>query len=50
VFSDTFNKKNDIKVNMLVSLEQVWGTYLLSRAAWNVHYRWRAAKSVDFNL
>jgi len=27
-----------------------WGTYLVSRAAWTVHYRWRAAKSNDFIL
>jgi len=25
---------------------QGWGTYLLSRAAWIVHYRWWAAKSL----
>ena len=34
----------------LISLHQGWGTYLLSRAAWIVHYRWRAAKSIDFIL
>jgi len=27
-----------------------WGTYFLSRAAWTVHYRWRAAKSNSFIL
>jgi len=26
------------------------GTYLLSRAAWMVEYRWRAAKSINFIL
>jgi len=26
------------------ALEQGWGTYLLSRAAWILEYRWRAAK------
>ena len=27
-------------------LHQGWGTYLLSRAAWIVRYRWRAAKTI----
>jgi len=27
-----------------MSLRQGWATYLLSRAAWIVEYRWRAAK------
>jgi len=31
-------------------LEQGWGTCLLSRAALFVHYRWRAAKSINFVL
>jgi len=29
------------------ALEQGWGTFLLSRTAWNVHYHWRAAKSIN---
>ena len=29
-------------------LGQGCGTYLFSRAAWIVHYRWRAAKSINF--
>jgi len=33
-----------------VILNQGWGTNLLSRAAWFVHYRWRAAKWIDFIL
>jgi len=31
-------------------LSQGWGTYLLSRAAGNVHYRRRAGKSIGFIL
>jgi len=33
-------------------LPQPWcgGTYLLSRAAWILHYCWRAAKSIKFCL
>jgi len=27
-------------------VRQRWGTYLLSRDAWIVHYRWQAAKSM----
>ena len=33
-----------------VYLRQWWGTYLVSWAAWIVHYRWRAAKSSNFIL
>ena len=33
-----------------IDLTQGWGTYLLSRAAWSVDYRWRAAKSINFIL
>jgi len=33
-----------------VDLLQGWGTYSLSRAAWVVHYRWRATKSINFLL
>ena len=36
--------------NFSCSLCQRWATYLLSRAAWIVHYRWRAAKSINFIL
>ena len=32
----------------LKPLRKGWGTYLLSRTAWIVHYRWQAAKSIDF--
>ena len=32
------------------TLLQGWGTYLLSRATWILHYRWRAAKSINFIL
>ena len=31
-------------------LGQGWRNYLLSRTAWIVHYRWWAAKSIDFIL
>jgi len=31
-------------------LEQGWGTYLLSRAAWIMQYRWRNAESNNFIL
>jgi len=31
-----------------VPLEQGWGTYLLSWAAWILHYHWRAVKSINF--
>jgi len=30
--------------DLCVSLNQGWGTYLLSRATWIVEYRWLAAK------
>jgi len=33
-----------------IKLDQGWGTYLLSRSAWILHYRWRAAKSINFIL
>jgi len=33
-----------------VVLRQGWGTYLLSRAAWIIHCRWRAAISINFIL
>ena len=29
------------------NLDQGWGTYLLSRAAWIVHHRWHATKSIN---
>ena len=32
------------------ALDQRWGICLLSRAAWSVHYLWRAAKSIYFIL
>jgi len=30
------------------TLQQEWGTYLLSQAPRNVHYRWQVAKSINF--
>jgi len=34
----------------VVVVKQRWGPYLLSRAEWIVHYRWQAAKSINFIL
>jgi len=31
-----------------IDIKQGWGSYLLSRAAWIVHNRWRDAKSINF--
>ena len=41
--------RNDLTANVFnwsfKNLDQEWGSYLLSWAAWIVHHRWRAAKS-----
>jgi len=36
------------KYRLCEHIVQGWGTFLLSRAAWIGHYRWRAAKSSNF--
>ena len=41
-----FTKWSPFVICAFVGLWQGWGTYLLSRAAWIVHYRRQAAKSI----
>jgi len=44
------SSKNCWFMKALLAFRAGVGTYLLSRASWIVHYRWWAAKSVDFIL
>jgi len=39
-----------MQISVPYTLDQGWGTYVPPRAARNVHYRWRTAKSIEFVL